>query len=66
MQFDRDNFIRLMDRHFLTYADMAERVGVTKNTVYRWASGRIQPSKHSIPKIADALGVEPWQLIEED
>ena len=66
MQFDRDFFIVQLESHFLTYADMAERVGVTKNTVARWASGRMEPSKHSMLRIAEALGVEPWQLVKED
>ena len=66
MHFSSDWLVRYMDRKFFTYEDLASRVGVSKNTVYRWCAGRMEPSKHNIIKIADALGVEPEQLMEED
>lgn len=65
MRFKRTEFVRLLDQHFLTYADVAERVGVTKNTVYYWAAGRAQPSKKNIRKIAEAFEVEPETLMTE-
>lgn len=49
----------------MTYDDVAERVGVSKNTVYRWAAGRMVPSKHNVLKIAEALGVDPEDLMED-
>ena len=66
MHFDRGFLIRLMDEHFFTYEDLGERIGVSKTSVYRWVSGRSEPSKRNIRKIAEVFGIEPMQLMTED
>ena len=60
MHFSSDWLNRWLDRRFFTNEDLAERVGVSKNTAYRWAAGKMTPNKHHILKIAEVLGVEKW------
>lgn len=54
---------KLRRRRVLTVTDLAERAGVSKNTVSRAENGgSIYPK--SIRKLAKALGVEPSDLID--
>lgn len=42
--------------------ELAERLGVTKQTVSNLINGRVMPSVETISKAADALGVPMWRL----
>jgi transcriptional regulator with XRE-family HTH domain len=55
---------RLRERKALRQEDLAELAGVGKNTVNRIEKNRTEPHMTTIRKLADALGVEPHELIE--
>ena len=46
----------------LTQAELAEKAGVTRNTVARLERGENEPHPPTVRKLAAALGVEPRML----
>lgn len=48
----------------LRQADLAEKVGVSETTVRNWESG-MGPQGPRIPRVAEALGVDPLALVDE-
>ena len=48
----------------MTQSDLASRLGVALPTVQRWEAGAI-PRARVLPRLADALGVEPMALDRE-
>lgn len=48
----------------LTVSDeeLSDRLGVARETVWKWTVGARQPRKDMIPRIARALGIEPADL----
>lgn len=45
--------------------ELAELLGVSKATVSYWLNGKVFPGADTIQAIADALGVEIWELFKE-
>jgi transcriptional regulator with XRE-family HTH domain len=41
---------------------LAERIGVTQTTVSAWEAGKYLPQPHQYPKLAEAIGVAPFEL----
>ena len=54
----------LRRRRFLTQKELAERVGVSYQTIQTWESGTAQPRLRHIPRLAEALGVPAEELLE--
>ncbi len=55
--------IRVMrKRAGMTQAQLAERAGVNQHHISRWEKGRVEPSRANLERVADALGVLPWEL----
>lgn len=52
----------LRERKALSLAELAERAGVSKNTLFRLEHGSPAPYPRTIRKLAEALGVEPAEL----
>ena len=48
----------------LTQAKLASAVGVSLHTVQRWEGGA-EPRPSKLVKVAEVLGVEPMQLLDE-
>ena len=44
---------------------LAEEIGVSRQTVYRWESGHAVPSQEDVENICHALGVDYAELAEE-
>jgi len=59
-----DDLKTLRRRKFKTQKELATQVGVSYQTVQTWEAGSAQPRLRHIPKLAEALGVEPEQLLE--
>jgi transcriptional regulator with XRE-family HTH domain len=59
-----DELKNLRRRKFLTQKELAAKVGVSYQTVQTWEAGTAQPRLRHIPKLADALGLEPGQLLD--
>src|SRR5450631_2934237 len=49
--------LRLIMQQFGSVADLARAVGVSDNAIYKWASGRGQPSMMSLVNLSKAAGV---------
>src|SRR5579863_9807110 len=49
--------LRLIMQQFGSVADLAQAVGVSDNAIYKWVSGRGQPSISSLVNLAKAAGV---------
>lgn len=49
--------LRLIMQQFGSVADLARAVGVSDNAIYKWVSGRGQPSMVSLVNLARAVGV---------
>lgn len=56
---------RLRERKALRQEDLAELASVGKNTVNRIEKNRTEPHMTTVRKLADALGVEPHELVED-
>jgi transcriptional regulator with XRE-family HTH domain len=56
---------RQRTRRALTQAELAERAGVTTATVARIERDEIEPRMTTLRKLADALNVDPAELVED-
>jgi group I intron endonuclease len=52
-------------RRVMTQKELAEKAGVSKATIVKIEAGAIHPHPGTIRKLAEALGVEPEELLEE-
>lgn len=53
---------RLRTERGLSLADIADRLGVSKPTVWAWEHGKSRPVERRLPDLAAALGVTPGGL----
>ena len=53
-----------MDKHRLPADLLAKKVGVANQTIFNWRSGKSQPSRKNLQKLADVLQVDPQFLVE--
>jgi transcriptional regulator with XRE-family HTH domain len=56
---------RFREEHALRQEDLAELAGVGKNTVNRIEKNHTEPHMTTIRKLADALEVDPAELVED-
>jgi transcriptional regulator with XRE-family HTH domain len=59
-----DKLKRQRTRRALTQAQLAERAGVSTATVARIERNEIEPRMTTLSKLAQALGVDPAELVE--
>ena len=52
----------IMEEKGVTSVSLAEAVGIHKVSVSNIINGKINPSAETLEKIAEALGVEMWEL----
>jgi transcriptional regulator with XRE-family HTH domain len=45
----------------LLQREVADRLGVSKGSVWQWERNRTEPQVHCLPAIYDFLGYAPWQ-----
>jgi transcriptional regulator with XRE-family HTH domain len=60
-----DRLRDLRKRALLTQEQLAERSGVAISTVIRIERNQVEPQGRTIRKLAEALGVEPHELVKE-
>lgn len=60
-----DNLKRLRTLRALTQVELAQRAGVTPATVVRVERNQAEPHMSTLRKLAEALGVEPRELVSE-
>ena len=61
-----DRLRDLRKRALLTQEQLAERSGVAISTVIRIERNQVEPQGRTIRKLAEALGVEPYELMKGD
>jgi HTH-type transcriptional regulator, competence development regulator len=54
---------RLREERFLSPSELAEKAGISRNTLYRIESGQFAAYPKTVRKLAEALGVEPTDLV---
>lgn len=54
----------IMEAKGVTSVSLAEAVGIHKVSVSNIINGKINPSAETLEKIAEALGVEMWELFK--
>ena len=52
----------LREKHALSMLDLANKAGVSLQTVWRLEHGMGNPKPSTRRKLANALGVEPWEI----
>lgn len=63
---DKNKLRRLRLGAGLTQIQLAERAGVSPDTVVRWEGGKGErPHPGALSKLAQALGVTPAELLED-
>lgn len=65
MQFSKERLIYLMQTRFYNGAELAEAIGTSRQTVYRWLRGEAKPSTKNMKAICEALNLEPTDLLIE-
>ena len=53
-----NKIFKLRETHNLTQAEMAERLGVSRQTISSWESGRTFPGANMLQEIQDSFGVD--------
>jgi len=61
-----DNVKRLRTREALTQAQLARRAGIALATLARIERNEVEPHLTNVKKLADAFGVHPSVLIDEE
>lgn len=66
MEVNTERLRKLRRRRVLSMRDLQERSGVSHNTIWRIESGRQGAHPRTIRKLAEALGVEPEELLKKE
>ena len=59
-----DNIKKLAKEHGMSLAELNDKAGLGKRTIYRWRTDN--PSYTSLAKVAKVLGVTPDQLTDQN
>ncbi len=59
-----DNIKKLAKEHGMSLAELNDKAGLGKRTIYRWRTD--SPSYTSLAKVAKVLGVTPDQLTDQN
>ena len=55
---------KLINEKFISWAELARMAGISSATIFAIKAGRRNASFRTIRKIADALGVEPKDIVK--
>ena len=55
---------RLINEKFISWAELARMAGISSATIFAIKAGRRNASFRTIREIADALGVEPKDIVK--
>ena len=50
------------ERQYLSVSELAVKAGVSRSTVIDAELGRVRVHGRTVRKLAEALGMQPWQL----
>lgn len=60
------NVKRFRGAKSLTQSELADKLGVTLQTVFSYESGAQWPRADAVAGLCKALGIRPWQLLAEE
>ncbi len=66
MDIDGEKLRRLRRRKLWLIGDLAEKSGVHRNQISTYELGKAGAHPNTIKKLADALGVDPKELLPEE
>lgn len=66
MILDRKKLQLLMAKHEMSTLDLSKAGNVSYSSLYKYIKGTISPSIKQIGKIANALGVDVREILEEE
>ena len=61
-----DRLREIRKRSLMTQEQLAERSGVAVSTIIRIERNRVEPQGSTIRKLAEALGVDPHELVKRE
>jgi transcriptional regulator with XRE-family HTH domain len=61
---DGEKLRMLREKRFLSHRDLAKRAGVSPTTILNLEAGRVEAQRRTVRKLAEALGVDPTDLVE--
>ena len=61
-----ENLIRLMKEKNISQKDLANALGISTATLYRYRGNQTEPKPSCLTKIADCLNCSPQQLLGKD
>ena len=61
-----DRLRQLRKRSLMTQEQLAERSGIAVSTVIRIERNQVEPQGSTIRKLAEALGVDPYELVKPE
>jgi len=61
---DGEKLRTLREARFLSHRDLAKRADVSPTTVLNLEAGRVEAQRRTVRKLAEALGVDPAELVE--
>ena len=61
-----DTLRKLRDEKFLSQRELARAAGISPTTVFKLEANQAEPHPRTIRKLAEALGVEPFKLVNRD
>jgi transcriptional regulator with XRE-family HTH domain len=61
---DGEKLRALREARFLSHRDLAKRANVSPTTVLNLEAGRVEAQRRTVRKLAEALGVDPAELVE--
>ena len=62
---DREKLRELRDARFLSHRELAKLAGVSPTTVLNLEAGKAEAQRRTVRKLAQALDVEPRDLLED-
>jgi transcriptional regulator with XRE-family HTH domain len=60
----RDKVHQALEERGWSQSALAREMNVTRSVVSQYLSGRITPGLDVVEKFANALGVDPWNLVD--
>lgn len=61
---DGEKLRALREKRFLSHRDLARKADVSPTTVLNLEAGRVEAQRRTIRKLAEALEVDPAELVE--
>ncbi len=63
---DGEKLRQLREARFLSHRDLAKRANVSPTTVLNLEAGKVEAQRRTVRKLAEALGVDPAELVASE